>query len=92
MDNELTQKVLISLVGATPAVLTETVWALATRADPVIPDRIIALTTVPGAQLLKEKLFIDGHWERMLADLRGVGLNLDGKLKVDDSRGAEPLS
>lgn len=81
MENEITQTVLISLVGATPAVLTETVWSLATKADPVIPDRVIALTTAPGAQQLKEKLFTDGHWERMLAELKARGGALDGKLK-----------
>lgn len=81
MENEITQTVLISLVGATPAVLAETVWSLATKSDPVIPDRIIALTTAPGALQLKDKLFKDGHWERMLAELRKKGVSLDGKLK-----------
>jgi CRISPR-associated protein (TIGR02584 family) len=81
MENETTQTILISLVGATPAVLTETVWSLATKADPIIPDRIIALSTAPGARLLKEKLFINGHWERMLAELKSRGVPLDGKLK-----------
>ncbi len=81
MENEPTQTILISLVGTTPAVLAETVWALATQAEPVLPDRIIALTTAPGAAMLKGKLFVEGHWERMLHDLRGRGLDLDGKLK-----------
>ena len=76
-----TQTVLISLVGTAPAVLTETVWALATQSEPVIPDRVIAVTTAPGAAKLKNKLFVDGHWERMLADLKGKGLSLDGKLR-----------
>lgn len=81
MEKESTQTVLISLVGATPAVLPETVWALATRPEPVLPDRIIALATAPGAALLKEKLFTDGHWHRMLEALRSRGTPTEGKLR-----------
>lgn len=81
MEKEATQTVLLGLVGATPAVLTETVWVLATQADSIIPDRIIALATAPGAALLKEKLFTDGHWKRMTAQLRDRGIPLEGKLK-----------
>lgn len=81
MENEPSQTILLSLVGTAPAVLTETVWALATQADPVIPDRVIAITTTTGAAKLKNKLFVDGHWDRMLADLKGKGLPLDGKLR-----------
>jgi len=66
--------VLISLVGTTPAVLTETVWALATGEDPVVPDRIIAITTAPGADLLKRLLFTDGHWKGMKEALRARGV------------------
>lgn len=81
METEATQTVLISLVGATPAVLPETVWALATQPEPVLPDRIIALATAPGAAQLKEKLFADGHWERMLEQLKAKGAQREGKLK-----------
>mgnify|MGYP003644523949 CR=1 FL=1 len=81
VENESSQSVLLSLVGTAPAVLTETVWAMATQSEPVIPDRIIAVTTAPGAAKLKEKLFTDGHWKRMLTELGGKGLELEGKLR-----------
>ena len=81
VESKPCQTFLLSLVGTAPAVLTETVWALAVQDDPVIPDRIIAVTTAPGASRLKEKLFRDGHWERMLSCLQGQGLDLDGKLR-----------
>lgn len=61
--------------------LTETVWALAHEAEPVVPNRIIALTTATGAQRIREKLFEAGHWEQLLADLRAKGLPIDGKLR-----------
>lgn len=81
MNTEQSKTILISLVGATPAVLTETVWALATQPEPVLPDRIIAITTSSGSAQLKEKLFSDGHWDRMLADLSIKGIDWSGKLQ-----------
>lgn len=85
MKSEPTQTVLISLVGTAPAVLTETVWALATQDEPVIPDRIIAITTSSGAAKLKEKLFTAGHWDCLVRDLGAHlsqrGLSLEGRLR-----------
>jgi CRISPR-associated protein (TIGR02584 family) len=81
-----TQTVLISLVGTTPAVLTETVWALATAEDPVVPDEIVAITTVPGADLLKRLLFADGHWGRMLEALRERGVEDVDAIRFGDTR------
>lgn len=81
VQDEPSQTVLLSLVGTAPAVLTETVWAMATAPEPVIPDRIIATTTRTGAQLLREKLFASGHWEGMKAALEAPGISLKGKLR-----------
>ena len=39
------QVVLLAVTGMTPAVLTETVWALARQDPPVIPDRVVVVTT-----------------------------------------------
>lgn len=49
--------VLISVVGSSPAVLTETVWVLAQENPPVIPDRVVAITTTHGKQMIQSKLF-----------------------------------
>lgn len=76
---------LISLVGATPAVLTETVYALAHQEEPAVPDRVIAITTSTGADLLKEKLFAEGHWEQLCNDLRSQGHDIEGKLKFGNT-------
>lgn len=79
------QTVLLSLVGTTPAVLTETVWAMATGPERVVPDRIVAVTTRPGAELLRRKLFSDGHWGRMKERLMESGCDLEGKLRFGDT-------
>ena len=38
------RKVLIVTMGSSPAVLTETVWALAHLKEPVVPDEIVVLS------------------------------------------------
>jgi len=83
--NDTPQTILVSLVGTTPAVLTETVWALATGPTPVLPDRIVAVTTGPGAGLLKQKLFEDQHWDRMKARLAERGIDHEGKLRFGNT-------
>ena len=81
MTTDQKQTVLLSLVGTAPAVLSETVWALATQDEPVVPERVIAITTSTGAEKIKEKLFKDGHWKQMLEDLEGRGVPVGGKLR-----------
>ena len=39
-----------------PAVVTETVWALAHETPPVIPDRVVVVTTISGRQALEREL------------------------------------
>jgi len=57
--------VLISLCGHSPAVVTETVWALAHESPPVLPDRIVVVTTRSGAERLRQELFHSGVWDRL---------------------------
>ena len=40
--------VLVVGMGTSPAVLTETVWALAHSKEPVVPDEIEVITTASG--------------------------------------------
>jgi CRISPR-associated protein (TIGR02584 family) len=54
--------VLILLVGMSPAVVTETIWALS-EAVPAnakfLPDHIVVITTLKGRRVLEAKLFND---------------------------------
>jgi len=52
-----TEVVLLAVTGMSPAILTETVWALARANPPVIPARIVVITTLPGKARLEEELF-----------------------------------
>ena len=65
---------LIILVGMSPAVVTETVFALCQNND--APDEVIAITTEKGKNEIKTQLIDSGIWKQMLVDL-----NLSGKIK-----------
>ena len=68
-----------------PAVLTETVWALAFPADqattPTIPDRVIALTTTVGRDEIRKQLFGgDAVWESLRRAVLGPKFAADPRL------------
>lgn len=48
--------VLLAVTGMSPAVLTETVWALSREDPPVVPDRVIVITTSGGRSAMIETL------------------------------------
>jgi CRISPR-associated protein (TIGR02584 family) len=82
-----TQTVLIAVTGLSPAVLTETIWALAKDpAQPVIPDKIIVLTTMTGEQKLKDQLFgPDELWLTLRRQLLGKNHADDPRLDFSDT-------
>ena len=76
---------LVAILGVTPAVLTEAVWALAHQNCPVVPDDILILTTGTGKKNLDEQIQIDrrkGVWASLKHDLAADGVSVDGKLNV----------
>ncbi len=77
------ETVLFAVLGMSPAVITETVWALARAERPVVPDRVVVLTTVPGRETLERTLFTGSPcaWDRMVAALAKLGSPVAGKLK-----------
>jgi CRISPR-associated protein (TIGR02584 family) len=48
---------LLAVTGLSPAIVTETVWALAHRDPAIIPDRVTFVTTFTGAEMLERRLF-----------------------------------
>jgi CRISPR-associated protein (TIGR02584 family) len=80
--------VLLAVVGMSPAVLTETIWALAQEAEPVLPSRIIAITTTGGREQIRRSLFeplprFNGQtaWQALRAVLEKRGMNLQDRLR-----------
>ncbi|MDW8309399.1 MAG: CRISPR-associated ring nuclease Csm6, partial [Verrucomicrobiales bacterium] len=91
--------VLMAVTGMSPAILTETLWALANPndgAEPLLPHRIIVVTTSQGRERLGE-LFqpsrqLNGStpWDALREALRRRGHALEGRLRfgqtADDIR------
>ena len=74
--------VLIATMGLSPAVLTETVWALAHAKKPVIPDEIVVLSAKNSVDKMKRDLLegSDPVWGRLLFALKKDKIDIDGKL------------
>lgn len=82
------ETILLAVTGMSPAVLTETVWALAHEEEPVIPHRVMAVTTLAGRDRIVAGLFtpaegFGGHcaWDALRAALAAKGHDLTGKLR-----------
>ena len=74
--------VLVAGMGTSPAVLTETVWALAHQKKPVVPDKIVVITTTSGKKGVVASLLTGepSEWDKLKDALRKEKLNVDGKL------------
>lgn len=92
----------MAVTGMSPAILTETIWALAhpsagSAEEPIIPHRVIVLTTTIGRREIESGLFgpqprLGGRspWEALRSALASEGLDLNGRLRfgttADDLR------
>ena len=78
------QIVLLSVTGQSPAVLTETVWALAQEKPVIIPHRVVVITTKDGRDTLIKDLLSppeDCVWDQLRVRLEGLGHDLTGRLQ-----------
>ena len=80
--------ILLAVTGMSPAILTETIWALAHEAEPVLPARVIVLTTVEGRRQVTEQLLGRSPrfgglspWEALRAALAAEGFDLTDRLR-----------
>ncbi len=81
------KRVLFALLGTSPSVKTETIWALSREDPAVIPDRVVALTTTIGRESVIQAL-LSGKttgWQRLLKTLERDGHNLESKLRFGDT-------
>lgn len=82
--------VLLAVTGMSPAILTETIWALAhpTDGSPAqIPDRVLVVTTRDGRDrmlsLFEPTRDFDNRapWDALRAALKAAGHSIEGKLR-----------
>lgn len=85
--------VLIAVTGESPAVLTETVWALARENPPVLPARVIVVTTTVGAARLQAELLAPSPafagrspWQALRDTLLAGRADADRLLALEDAR------
>jgi CRISPR-associated protein (TIGR02584 family) len=77
---------LVAVSGMSPAILTETIWALAEENPPIVPDEVVVITTSRGERDLREQLLSkrDGAWggktvwEQFRADVFALAKSPDG--------------
>ncbi|MBQ7188481.1 MAG: TIGR02584 family CRISPR-associated protein [Kiritimatiellae bacterium] len=74
--------ILVAGMGTSPAVLTETVWALAHQAKPVLPHEVVVLTTKTGKIRLSTEILsgTPSVWEKLKAALRKEKIGIDDRL------------
>ena len=91
------EPILLAVTGMSPSVLTETIWALANQPEPIIPSRVIAVTTTTGRDSIKHHLFtplsrFSGQtaWDTLRHALEEKGFDITGRLRfgttADDIR------
>jgi len=56
--------ILIALCGMSPAVITETLYALLQIENPIIPDELIVITTSKGCESINQQLFANNTFDR----------------------------
>lgn len=62
------REILVCVIGTTPQIITETLYALATKKEPVFIDEIYVLTTLPGKQKIEETLIKEKILEQLIKD------------------------
>lgn len=93
------QVVLVAAIGISPAVLTETIWAMAQSKDPVVPARISVITTKSGRDRLVSEI-LEGSpsvWDEMVKALKADQIALPADFRfgrasitiIPDERGNE---
>lgn len=81
---------LIAVLGSSPAVLTETLWALARESHPVIPEKIVVITTATGSEITHRQLLTPiptwkGRtvWQALRTALLGKSAVRDPRLQLE---------
>jgi len=87
-ENDDREVILLAVTGMSPAVLTETIWALAGQTPAVLPNRVIVLTTAAGRERLQKSLFAPADrlggvspWDALRGALEAAGHDLTGRLR-----------
>lgn len=88
-----TETILLVATGMSPAVLTETLWALAHENPSIIPDKVRVITTDTGKEFIQRELFTSSPefggatvWETLRVSLLRGKIDSDRRLFCDEIR------
>ncbi|MFN3531870.1 MAG: CRISPR-associated ring nuclease Csm6 [Candidatus Brocadia sp.] len=81
--------VLICVAGATPQIVTETIYALSKNIPPVFVKELYIITTSRGKQLIADTLLSQGMLKRLITEykLPGISFNEDCLIVIKTSHG-----
>ncbi|CAM3031054.1 CRISPR-associated ring nuclease Csm6 [Vibrio rarus] len=95
------KNVLVAVTGASPQVLTETIYALDQQGKP-LPEEVFVITTKTSEQTLVNGLFKDGYWQKLLDEYELGNISFsqsniwciadDNGTLVDDAKSEEDQS
>ena len=91
MERKDFKEILILVAGATPQIITETIYALSQQNPQVHPDEMYIITTSTGKRCIKETLLGKGILKALADEYTLPALNLreDSFIIVKDSSGQE---
>ncbi len=89
-----TRTILVAVAGGSPAIVTETLWALAKRSDPVHVDEVRVFTTAKGKSAILNPLLAptDGKFKSCLEELeiaRRITFNEETIVVFKDGKNGE---
>lgn len=70
------KNILVAVTGASPQVLTETLYALHTQGKS-FPNEVWVITTKDAKDMLTKGLFEEGHWQKLLDDYQMPAIRFD---------------
>jgi CRISPR-associated protein (TIGR02584 family) len=85
-----THDILLAVTGDSPAIVSETIWWLATQADnPFVPHEVVVVTTTSGKSAIEKQLFSPAPsaggstvWHALSQALAARGIPVEGRLQL----------
>ncbi len=83
------KEIFIFIAGSTPQVITETIYALATKKPAINPNEIYIITTLKGKEIVKKSLIDKGILKKLFSEysITAVPLSEDSFLIPTDASG-----
>ena len=90
-DSPVYKEVLILVAGATPQIITETIYALSHKSPPVYPDKVYVITTSTGKKRIEDNLIKRGILKKLIRDFNipPFEFGTDSFIVVKNSSGTE---